>query len=147
MDNISKLDSKEENLKILKSTVLDKSKSLYPTIMQEKIIIELDKLLNDSGLKEILLSSPVEVASVEKMVSPEIQKAESSLKAIADEYSGDATKDETSNIESNNEIIIHLLKVMRDKYLKILKKYHLNKMVQHQNNLKLQLIFQEAMNL
>ncbi|MBS4959165.1 MAG: type 4a pilus biogenesis protein PilO, partial [Clostridium sp.] len=91
------------NLKILKSTVLDKSKSLYPTIMQEKIIIELDKLLNDSGLKGNIAFSPVEVASVEKMVSPEIQKAESSLKAIADEYSGDATKDETSNIESNNE--------------------------------------------
>lgn len=103
MDNISKLDSKEENLKILKSTVLDKSKSLYPTIMQEKIIIELDKLFNDSGLKGNIAFSPVEVASVEKMVSPEIQKAESSLKAIADEYSGDATKDETSNIESNNE--------------------------------------------
>ena len=103
MDNISKLDSKEENLKILKSTVLDKSKSLYPTIMQEKIIIELDKLLNDSGLKGNIAFSPVEVASVEKMVSPEIQKAESSLKAIADEYSGAATKDETSNIESNNE--------------------------------------------
>ena len=103
MDNISKLDSKEENLKILKLTVLDKSKSLYPTIMQEKIIIELDKLLNDSGLKGNIAFSPVEVASVEKMVSPEIQKAESSLKAIADEYSGDATKDETSNIESNNE--------------------------------------------
>ncbi|MDB1955072.1 hypothetical protein [Clostridium tertium] len=103
MDNISKLDSKEENLKILKLTVLDKSKSLYPTIMQEKIIIELDKLLNDSGLKGNIAFSPVEVASVEKMVSPEIQKAESSLKAIVDEYSGDATKDETSNIESNNE--------------------------------------------
>lgn len=103
MDNISKLDSKEENLKILKSTVLDKSKSLYPTIMQEKIIIELDKLLNDSGLKGNIAFSPVEVASVEKMVSPEIQKAESSLKAIVDEYSGDATKDETSNTESNNE--------------------------------------------
>lgn len=71
--------------------------------MQEKIIIELDKLLNDSGLKGNIAFSPVEVASVEKMVSPEIQKAESSLKAIADEYSGDATKDETSNIESNNE--------------------------------------------
>lgn len=103
MDNISKLDSKEENLKILKSTVLDKSKSLYPTIMQEKIIIELDKLLNDSGLKGNIAFSPVEVASVEKMVSPEIQKAESSLKAIVDEYSGNTTKDETSNTESSNE--------------------------------------------
>lgn len=103
MDNISKLDSKEENLKILKSTVLDKSKKLYPTIMQEKIIIELDKLLNDSGLKGNIAFSPIEVASIEKMTSPEIQKAESSLKAIADEYSGDATKDKSSNVEDKNE--------------------------------------------
>lgn len=103
MNAIANLDSKEENLKILKSTVLDKSKNLYPTIMQEKIIIELDKLLNDSGLKGNIAFSPVEVASVEKMVSPEIKKAESSLKAIVDEYSGDATNDENSNVESNNE--------------------------------------------
>lgn len=102
LENISKLDSKEENLKILKSTVLDKSKKLYPTILQEKIIIELDKLLNDSGLKGNIAFSPVEVASVEKMVSPEIQKAESSLQSIADEYSNDTTKNESSNVESNN---------------------------------------------
>lgn len=103
LENISKLDSKEENLKILKSTVLDKSKKLYPTILQEKIIIELDKLLNDSGLKGNIAFSPVEVASVEKMVSPEIQKAESSLQSIVDEYSNDTTKNESSNVESNNE--------------------------------------------
>ncbi|WP_195266652.1 type 4a pilus biogenesis protein PilO [Clostridium sp. 1001275B_160808_H3] len=103
MENISNLDSKEENLKILKSTVLDKSKNLYPTIIQEKIIIELDKLLNDSGLKGNIAFSPVEVSSVEKMVSPEIQKIESSLKAIADEYSGDTTENESSNVEVNNE--------------------------------------------
>lgn len=103
MENISNLDSKEENLKILKSTVLDKSKNLYPTIMQEKIIIELDKLLNDSGLKGNIAFSPIEVSSVEKMVSPEIQKEESSLKSIVDEYSGDVTKDESSNVEANNE--------------------------------------------
>lgn len=102
LENISKLDSKEENLKILKSTVLDKSKKLYPTILQEKIIIELDKLLNDSGLKGNIAFSPVEVASVEKMVSPEIQKAESSLQSIADEYSNDTTQNESSNVESNN---------------------------------------------
>ena len=39
IDAIKNLDSKEENLKILKSTILDKSKKLYPVIMQEKIII------------------------------------------------------------------------------------------------------------
>ncbi|EOR28096.1 hypothetical protein A500_00930 [Clostridium sartagoforme AAU1] len=101
MAAIANLDSKEENLKILKATVLDKSKRLYPTIMQEKIIIEIDKLLTDSGLKGNIAFSPIEVALVEKMVSPEIQKTESSLKALVDEYNGGASTSDNSN--SNNE--------------------------------------------
>lgn len=97
MAAIANLDSKEESLKILKATVLDKSKRLYPTIMQEKIIIELDKLLTDSGLKGNIAFSPIEVASVEKMVSPEVQKTESSLKALVDEYNGSTSNEATSN--------------------------------------------------
>ncbi|MDV4149366.1 hypothetical protein R0131_00800 [Clostridium sp. AL.422] len=103
MNNISDIDKKEEELKILKATILDKSKDLYPTIMQEKIIIELDKLLNDSGLKGNIAFSPVEVAAVETLLSPEIQKAESSLKEITDEYSEDMTENESSNVEENDE--------------------------------------------
>lgn len=97
MAAIANLDSKEESLKILKATVLDKSKRLYPTIMQEKIIIELDKLLTDSGLKGNIAFSPIEVASVEKMVSPEVQKTESSLKALVDEYNGSTSNEATAN--------------------------------------------------
>lgn len=97
MAAIANLDSKEESLKILKATVLDKSKRLYPTIMQEKIIIELDKLLTESGLKGNIAFSPIEVASVEKMVSPEVQKTESSLKALVDEYNGSTSNEATAN--------------------------------------------------
>lgn len=97
MAAIANLESKEESLKILKATVLDKSKRLYPTIMQEKIIIELDKLLTDSGLKGNIAFSPIEVASVEKMVSPEVQKTESSLKALVDEYNGSTGNEATGN--------------------------------------------------
>ncbi len=98
MAAIAKLDSKEEELKILKSTVLDKSQKLYPTILQEKIIIEIDKLLSDSGLKGNIAFSPIEVAPVEKMISKEVKKPESSLKSIADEYDGKEVK----NIENSN---------------------------------------------
>lgn len=97
MAAIANLDSKEESLKILKATVLDKSKRLYPTIMQEKIIIELDKLLTDSGLKGNIAFSPIEVAAVEKIMSPEVQKTESSLKALVDEYNGSTSNEATSN--------------------------------------------------
>lgn len=104
MAAIANLDSKEESLKILKATVLDKSKRLYPTIMQEKIIIELDKLLTDSGLKGNIAFSPIEVASVEKMVSPEVQKTESSLKALVDEYNGSTSNEATaSGVEQQSQ--------------------------------------------
>ena len=88
MESIKTLESRKENLKILNSSILDKASDFYPTILQEKIILEIDKLLTDSGLKGNIAFSPIEVASVETMVAPEVAKAESSMKIITDEYNG-----------------------------------------------------------
>ncbi|MBB6623418.1 hypothetical protein [Clostridium gasigenes] len=103
LQSIKTLESRKENLKILNSSILEKSSDFYPTILQEKIILEIDKLLTDSGLNGNIAFSPIEVASVETMVAPEVAKAESSMKIIADEYNGsykseeEAKKQETPN--------------------------------------------------
>lgn len=88
LQSIKTLESRKENLKILNSSILEKSSDFYPTILQEKIILEIDKLLTDSGLNGNIAFSPIEVASVETMVAPEVAKAESSMKIITDEYNG-----------------------------------------------------------
>jgi type IV pilus assembly protein PilO len=101
MSDIESLDKIEEDLKALKVSISDKSKKLYPIIMQEKIIIEIDKLLNDSKLSGNIAFSPIEVAVVESMKAEEVAKAESSLKELVDEYEGN----EVSSVDfTNNEV-------------------------------------------
>ncbi|ASW42295.1 hypothetical protein [Clostridium isatidis] len=102
MKAIANLDAMEEEFKILKANVLGKSEKLYPVIMQEKIIIELDELLNDSGLNGNIAFSPIEVSPAEKLVSPEIKKTESSLKAFVDEYNGNVSNTGESSSNSAN---------------------------------------------
>lgn len=101
MKDIGNLDNIEEDLKALKVSISDKAEKLYPIIMQEKIIIEIDKLLNDSKLSGNIAFSPIEVSVVESMKAEEIEKAESSLKELVDEYEGDET---SSGKSTNNEV-------------------------------------------
>ncbi|GAB6169133.1 hypothetical protein JCM1393_15930 [Clostridium carnis] len=108
MNSVKTLEARKEELKVLNANILDKSKKFYPDILQEKVILEIDKLLNDSGLKGNIAFSPIEVAAVENLTSPKINKTESSLKATVDKYNngniasddekkeGSSTEDETS---------------------------------------------------
>src|SRR5471030_1371496 len=51
MSTIKSMDDKKINVKILNAKITEEVAPFYPTINQEKLIIELDKLLNDNGLK------------------------------------------------------------------------------------------------
>lgn len=106
LNEIKSLEEKEEEVKTLKISAIEKSKILYPVIVQEKIIIEIDKLLNDSNLTGNIAFSPIEVAEVEELKSAEIIKAESSLKEIVDEYERNtktsSEKEDTNSTDSTN---------------------------------------------
>lgn len=106
LNAIKSLEEKEEEVKTLKISAIEKSKVLYPIIVQEKIIIEIDKLLNDSGLTGNIAFSPIEVAEVEELKSEEIIKEESSLKEFVNEYEGNSNtsseKDGSSSTEGSN---------------------------------------------
>lgn len=99
---INNLDVTRLNFKVLNSNILDKSKSFYPVLLQEKIILELDKLLQSSGVEGNISFSPVEVSPVEQFIATEVTKEESSLKSIVDEYKGLANGKSTSEDASNN---------------------------------------------
>ena len=97
MADIQNLEEKEEELNSLKIKANDKSKILYPQIMQEKIILEIDKLLKDNNILGNIAFSPIEVAPVESMIIEGDIKEESSLKDLVDKYENN----QGSNIESN----------------------------------------------
>lgn len=104
MRNIENLEKKESEVKALKLDVTEKSRKLYPIIMQEKVIIELDKLLKDNGLSGNIAFTPIEASSVEEMKSEEIVKAESSLKEFVNQYEGNSEYLGESSNTNNNEL-------------------------------------------
>lgn len=103
MSHIEGLESKTSEVKSMKLSAIEKSKKLYPIIMQEKIIIEIDKLLSDNKLSGNIAFSPIEVAAVEELKSEEIAKAESSLKEYVNQYEGKSTYSEEKSSEDNNK--------------------------------------------
>ncbi|RII36128.1 pilus assembly protein PilO [Clostridium chromiireducens] len=119
MNTIKSMEDKKSDVKILNAKIGDEALPFYPTINQEKIIIELDELLEDNSLKGSVTFQPIVSNSVENSKKDEKSLAESSLQAIVDQYNhafGDAektqqsddktvtnsTKSDTNNKDSNN---------------------------------------------
>lgn len=65
METINSIEDRKSYVKILKAKIGEESKPFYPTINEEKIIIEIDKLLKDSGLKGGIIFNPIALDSVE----------------------------------------------------------------------------------
>lgn len=86
IQTISALDSRKASINILNSSIVDKSSGFYPTILQEKIIIELDTLLENSGLKANIAFSPMEVAAVQSFSIPLKPNNKSTLDTFVNEY-------------------------------------------------------------
>lgn len=100
MNTIKSMEDKKSNVKILNAKISGEAGPFYPTINQEKIIIELDKLLKDNGLKGNITFQPIVSNSIEDSKKDVRSLAESSLQAIVDQYNhefGDAEKTQQSN--------------------------------------------------
>lgn len=103
METINSLDDKKSDVKVLKAKIGDESISFYPTISEEHIIVQLDELLKDSGLKGAITFKPIVSDSVENSKKEENSLAESSLQSIVDKYSNIISSDEKDG-SNNNEI-------------------------------------------
>ena len=119
MNTINSMESKKSDVKILKSKINDESLPFYPTISEEHIILELDNLLKDSGLKGSITFQPIVSDSIENSKKEVKSLAESSLQGVVDNYNSsfkdtektqqstdkivdNATKSEINKKESNN---------------------------------------------
>lgn len=119
VNTINSIEDKKSNVKILKAKISDETLPFYPTINQEKIIIELDTLLKDSGLKGGVTFQPIVSNSIENSKKEQKSLAESSLQGIVDQYNiafndtektqqsndkivNNTTKSESNNKDSNN---------------------------------------------
>lgn len=95
LSNINTITNNKSQIKILKDSIGSKSMLLYPKIYQDRIIIELNKLLNDSGIKGSLTFSEVTVSPIEAYFSEVVEaKEQPSLEQVVEESSKEKTKED-----------------------------------------------------
>lgn len=95
LSNINTITKNKSDIKILKDSIGSKSMLLYPKIYQDRIIIELNKLLNDAGIKGSLTFSQVTVSPIEAYFSEVADtKEQPSLEQVVEESSKEKTKED-----------------------------------------------------
>lgn len=71
LTKVNGMEKNKTDIKIFRESIGSKSMHLYPEIYQDRIILEVNKLLNDAGIKGSLSFSEVTVAPVEKYFAGE----------------------------------------------------------------------------
>lgn len=106
VSTIDSMEQQQAKVKILNAKISDEAKPFYPTISQEHIILEMDKLIKDSGLEGGMTFKEVEVKGVDVQKKSDKDKdlPESSMQGIADEYNNKygSKSDENSNVKDSN---------------------------------------------
>lgn len=106
LSNINTITKNKSDIKILKDSIGSKSMLLYPKIYQDRIIIELNKLLNDAGIKGSLTFSEVTVSPIEAYFSEVADtKEQPSLEQVVEESSKEKTKEDVEEkLEETKEL-------------------------------------------
>lgn len=84
---VNNLPKKESDTKMLNAKIQDKTLGLYPKIIQEKIIVEIDKLMNDSNIAGSINFTEVSDETVENKKEESAKKAkDSELHKLSQQY-------------------------------------------------------------
>lgn len=106
VEKVNTIEKNRTNIKIYRESISAKSMLLYPELYQDKIILEVNKLLNDAGIKGSLSFSEVTVSTVGKYFSEDAtEKTEESLQQPADQIheinGATSSKDEEASSEGD----------------------------------------------
>ena len=99
MQNINSLQSRKEKIKKITASISESTSTLYPTLIQEKIILALDELINETGVMATIGFSQISAQAVQPFTGGTYESPQSSLSSLANEYA-DLTTDETVMEES-----------------------------------------------
>lgn len=106
LSNINTITKNKSDIKILRDSIGSKSMLLYPKIYQDRIIIELNKILNNAGIKGSLTFSEVTVSPIEAYFSEVADpKEQPSLEQVVEESSKEKTKEDVGEkLEETKEL-------------------------------------------
>ncbi|MHC1685751.1 MAG: hypothetical protein AB6733_22955 [Clostridiaceae bacterium] len=96
MKIVNSIDDTQLKLVDLNSEIGTKTRLLYPSIIQEKIILELDNIIRKSNVTANLKFSEISVKKIDYAKVEERKQGENILQTYKDQYSGNST-DSTSN--------------------------------------------------
>lgn len=100
IESINSLEDKKKEVEDLSNKILKDTESLYPNILQEKIISELNQLLVESNLYGDIAFSEIEVKSIEKLSAVGKTQEESTIQNLVDEYNkAEKSSDENSEVK------------------------------------------------
>lgn len=106
MENIATLDKRKEKIIKLSAGITEKTNALYPTLIQEKIILALDELINESNIQATIGFSQVSAQAVEPFTGGTYELPQSSLSGLANDYhdltnEGSLVEEDASHAQSN----------------------------------------------
>ncbi|EQB87470.1 type IV pilus assembly protein PilO [Clostridium punense] len=99
---VATIPQKESDIKVITTKIKDKGIKLYPDIIQENIIRELDKLIRDSGINGSISFSEVAVSSIETSKKEESKLKDSKLEDLKNQYNNLNTESTVKKNDSEN---------------------------------------------
>ena len=88
MSNIATLPQRQEKIKGLTASISERTSAYYPTLIQEKIILELDEIIEKTGIKATFSFSTISAQTGQGLTAGEYVKPQSSLEPLVDEIKG-----------------------------------------------------------
>lgn len=106
MENIATLEKRKDKIIKVSAGITEKTNVLYPTLIQEKIILALDELINESNIQATIGFSQVSAQAVEPFTGGTYESPQSSLSGLANDYhtltnEGSLVEEDASNAQSN----------------------------------------------
>lgn len=87
METISTLEQRQQKIDSYNLNIQEESKGFYPALIQEQLILELDKLLTDNLMEANISFTEITAGVVESVSSSESTSPQSSLQPLVDQYS------------------------------------------------------------
>jgi len=106
-DTINNMENQKSNVKIMNAKISKEAFAVYPTVTQEYVILEIDKLLKANHLEGGMEFDAIVLDPVEAIKKSELDKGvlESTMQGVADKYNdkyGNKKEEDKSNNEVNN---------------------------------------------
>ena len=85
MSNIATLPKRQKDIKGLTASITERTSSYYPTLIQEKIILELNEIIEETGITASFSFSPITAQNVQPLSAGEYLAPQSTLEPLVNE--------------------------------------------------------------